>query len=217
MDVHTLRRKVAPRRLVVAILVGIAVVCSLSALRPAAAHTTAIWVAAHDLPGGTPIAAGDLRVERLPAVDVPAGALSGSTSVAGRLLAGPMRRGEPLTDVHILSAALLAATDQPDAVAVPVRVDDGPAALALVHAGDRVDVLAVSDGGGSVPGGGSDPADAGSVVHDVRVLATPTRRDDASTGDTAGLLIVEASHRQATALARAAAGYRLSVAVRSSP
>lgn len=174
-----------------------------------------VWVAARDLPGGAPLAAGDIRSEPLPRSDVPAGALQPTASVVGRLLAAPMRRGEPLTDVRLLSPSLLSATDQPDDVAVPVRVADGPAALALVHAGDLVDVIAAAD-----PGDGG-PATSSAVVHDVRVLATPAHDNGGSDGtasdETAGLLIVEATNRQAADLAEAASGARLSVAVRRQP
>jgi Flp pilus assembly protein CpaB len=201
------------RRLAVAAFTGLAVVCGLNALRPPTTPTRRVLIAVHDLSGGSPLAAGDLAVERLPSRDVPAGAFSAAAGVTGRLLAGPMRRGEPVTDVRLLSPSLLTAADQPDAVAVPVRVADGAAALALVHVGDVVDVIATADPGVGVPTAGS------TVVHDVRVLATPATgspADAVDSGDTsgAGLLIVAATDRQAAALAQAGAGSRLSVAVR---
>jgi Flp pilus assembly protein CpaB len=205
------RRLGVRRRLVVAVLTGIAVVCALTALRPAAVATRGVWVAARDLSGGEPLADADVRVEQLPSGDVPSAAVPTTVPVVGRMLAAPMRQGEPLTDVRLLSPSLLAATGDGDVVAVPVRVADGPAALALVHAGDLVDVIAVADASDGV----ASPDSA--VVHDVRVLATPSRGDAASSGSAdsaAGLLIVEATHHQAAALAQAAVSQRLSVAVR---
>jgi pilus assembly protein CpaB len=200
------------RRLVVAILTGVAVLAGLSSLRPAPAPTVRVWAAARDLSGGEPLAIADVTVERLPTADVPADAIEPGTRVVGRLLAAPMRRGEPLTDVRLLSASLLSATGAAGDVAVPVRVADGPAALVLVHAGDLVDVIAASDAGDGAPTTTAD------VVHDVRVLATPTRDDGADdAGDTAGLLIVEATNQQAAALAQAAGDARLSVAVQRAP
>jgi pilus assembly protein CpaB len=201
------------RRLVVAALTGVAVVSGLSAVRPAPPVTQRLWVVTRDLPGGEPLTAAEVRIERLPPPDIPSGALSPTTSVVGRLLAAPMRRGEPLTDVRLLSPSLLSATDQPDDVAVPVRVADGPATLALVHAGDLVDVIAAAD-----PGDGG-PATSSTVVDSVLVLATPAHDvgSDGSGDDTAGLLIVAATTRQAAALAEAASGSRLSIAVRRQP
>jgi pilus assembly protein CpaB len=203
------------RRLVVAGLTGIAVLSGLNAVKPAPVPTVQVWVAAHDLTGGEPLVAGDLRVESLPRADVPTGAFHVRTAVIGRLLAAPLRRGEPLTDVRILSSSLLAATASPDDVAVPVRLSDGPAALALVHAGDLIDVIAApdSDNGG--------PPARFTVVHDVRVLATPThdatQDDSPDAGDTAGVLIVEATSRQAATLAQAATTARFSIAVHREP
>jgi Flp pilus assembly protein CpaB len=96
-------------------------------------------------------------------------------------------------------------------VAVPVRVADGPAALALVRAGDLIDIIAAAD-----PADGG-PAATTTVAHGVRVLASPASLA-ATSGDTsddsAGLIIVEATSQQAAALAEASTGARLSVAVR---
>jgi Flp pilus assembly protein CpaB len=139
---------------------------------------------------------------------VPDGSLDSAVSPVGRLLADPVRRDEPLTDVRLLGTSLLTATDDPGTVAVPVRVADGGAAIALVHAGDEVDVIAVSDPALATTSTGS------TVVHDVRVLATPTHDSTDTSDDGAGLLIVAASPRQAADLARAAAASQLSVAVR---
>jgi Flp pilus assembly protein CpaB len=133
--------------------------------------------------------------------------------MVGKLLAAPIRAGEPLTDVRVLSTALLSATGPPGDVAVPVRVADGPAALALVRAGDLIDILAAAD-----PDDG-EPATTTTVVRGVRVLAAPARLGDGSGGSdaTAGLIIVEATSQQAAALAEASTGARLSVALRRQP
>jgi pilus assembly protein CpaB len=196
------------RRLAIAGLTGVAVVCGLTALQPARPATQRVWVAARDLTGGEPLAGADVTLEPMPTQDVPSDALGANVNLIGRLLAAPMRRGEPLTDVRILSPSLLSATASPDDLAVPVRVADGPATLALVHAGDLIDVIAAPD-----PDDGGPPASF-TVVRDVRVLATPTHdADDGSSGDSAGLLIVEATNHQAAALAKAATGARLSIAV----
>lgn len=199
------------RRLVVAALTGVAVISGLSAVRPAPAATTAVWVASRDLPGGQPLTATDVRVERLPRADVPTGAFQVSAALVGKLLAAPMRTGEPMTDVRVLSTALLGVTGPPGDVAVPVRVADGPAALALVRAGDLIDIIAAAD-----PADGG-PATTTTVARGVRVLASPASLA-ATSGDTsddsAGLIIVEATSQQAAALAEASTGARLAVAVR---
>jgi Flp pilus assembly protein CpaB len=213
-------RLAQPRRLIVAALVGVAAICGIDAARPPSVASRQVWVAARDLSGGQPLGPTDLRLERMPAIEVPSGALPPGGSLTGRLLAAPVRRGEPITDVRLLSPTLLSALDQPGLVAVPVRVADGPATLAVVRAGDRVNVIAASD-----PSTGEESTGA-AVVHDVRVLAIPSQMDpsaiDAGDGDggsgsgsgSGSVLIVAATPHQAAALAQAAATSRLSVAVR---
>jgi Flp pilus assembly protein CpaB len=196
------------RRLVAAVLVGVAVLCGLRSIRPPDRATRSVWVAAHDLSGGAPLTAADIRTARYPPSDVPAGALPAARPIVGQVLGAPMRAGEPLTDVRLLSPALLAAIGSPGAVALPLRVADGPATLALVRAGDRIDVIAVGDPATATTGRGS------VVVHDVRVLATPSIDSTTSTDDGGGVLVVAASPRQAATLAQVSATSRLSISVR---
>src|SRR3954449_9525546 len=157
-----------PRRLLAALCAAVAVLAAVKAVAPDPPRTVAVWAAARDLSGGSPLGSHDVQAVALQAGAVPAGALRAGAAVVGRLLAGPMRRGEPLTDVRLLGPSLLTALPDPGLVAVPIRVADGSAAAALVHPGDVVDVLAVDDpatGGGSarpatVAAGGAVMADA---------------------------------------------------------
>lgn len=191
------------RRLLSAAFAAVAVVAALRVLAPSPPPTVAVWAAAHDLAGGRPLTLADLRTVALPLAAVPHGALRADARVVGRLLAAPMRRGEPLTDVRLLQPSLLAALPQRGLVAVPVRVADGPAALALAHPGDLVDVLAVADPGDGGP-------TTRTVADRLQVLAVPA--SDA-TGDGAGLVVLAATPAQAGALAQASATGRLSLAL----
>lgn len=176
-------------------LAAAAVASGLSAVAPAAPPSTTVLVAARDLPAGTVLAAADLVATTVPPDLVPSGALG--DAAAGQVLAGPVRRGEALTDVRVLGAALLPAGS---AVAVPVRVAE-PATAALVTAGDRVDVLAAAPEGGAA---------ARLVASGLAVLAVPTLDDAVGEG---ALLVVAASRGTAARLAAAAVTGRLSVAV----
>jgi Flp pilus assembly protein CpaB len=162
------------RRLVAAVLAGLAVLSAVAAVRPPAPPSVVVLAAAHDLAPGTALALADLRPVPLPAAAVPAGALRPGAEVLGRLVAGPVRRGEPLTDVRLVGPALLAALG-PGTVAVPVRFADA-GAVALLRPGDRVDVLAAptglgaawaapaaAPGAGRHPGRSPDGAEAGSA------------------------------------------------------
>lgn len=195
------------RRLVAAALLGIAVLAGLRSVHPATPATTVVWAAARDLTGGAPLVAADIRRLAVPAADVPAGALRATGSLVGRLVAAPMRRGETFTDVRLLGPDLLSALARPGLVAVPVRVADGTAAAALVHAGDRVDVLGVPDPSGAAT------TERAPVAHDVEVLSVPARAAADPNGDGGGLVVVAVTPAQASALARASAQTRLTLAL----
>lgn len=192
------------RRLATALLAAIAAILAISVIRGDGAPTVGVWVAARDLGGGEPLHRSDLALEPLPRSAVPGGALTTEAPPVGVMLGAPVRRGEPLTDVRLLSPYLLAAAASPRDLAVPVRLTDGPAALALVSAGERVTIIAAGDNG---IGSG---AQVRTVVSALRVLAVPGQSGDSS----GGLIIVAATPRQAVQLARIPAGDRVSVAVR---
>ncbi len=197
-----------PRRFAAALCVGLAVLCSLHVLHPKPPVSRSVWVIAHDLPGGVPLTAHDVRSERLPLGAVPRGALLSRVRVVGRLVAAPMRAGEPVTDVRLLEPSLLAALRQPGLVAVPIRLADGPAAAALTRAGDVVDVL-----GTTADDSGGDTATPSTqvIASGLTVLAVPAR--DGGSDDGAGLVVVAATDAQAARLAGAATTTRLSLAL----
>ena len=192
-----LRAAARHRSLLSAGLAAAAVASALSVLAPPAAATVQVVTAARDLPAGTVLGPDDLSATALPAQVVPAGALTAAADVQGRLVAGPVRRGEPLTDVRLLGQGLLPAGA---GLAVPVRLAE-PATGALVSAGDRVDVL-------SAAMEGSAAADV--VAAGLQVLSVPELGDAAGEG---ALIVVAASRGTAARLAAAAVSGRLSVAV----
>ncbi|OXM65352.1 SAF domain-containing protein [Amycolatopsis vastitatis] len=110
------------------------------------APTTPTVVAAHDLPVGATLRAGDVRLADLPDETRPEGSLSTLDAVDGRLLAGAVRAGEPLTDVRLATA--LAGSGDPGTATVPVRLADA-AVAGLLAPGRRVDVVAASEPGTS--------------------------------------------------------------------
>jgi Flp pilus assembly protein CpaB len=192
------------RRTAAAALAAIAVIVGATAMRPHPAATIPVWVAAHDLSGGEPLTASDVRTEQLPSADVPDDALPGDHEPIGLVLGAPVRRGEPLTDLRILTINLVAASGAPDDLAVPVRITDGPAALALVKPGERITVIASADPASGIAG------KARTVVQDVRVLAVPAQLTD----EDSGLIIVAATPKEAKLLAAISSGDRVSAAVR---
>jgi Flp pilus assembly protein CpaB len=148
------------RRLLAALLTGVAVAAGLSATSSPTPATRLVLVAARDLPAGAVLAAEDLRQVGFRPGTEPSGALTDAAPLAGRLLAGPVGAGEPVTAVRLVGADLAAA--QPGRRAVPVRLPD-PGMVALLEVGDRVDLVA------------ADPEDASvtTVARGVPVLALP--------------------------------------------
>ena len=206
-SLRELQRALARHRILLAAgLAAGAVAAGLTAVAPPQEPRVLVLTAAHDLAAGAALLPEDLVAVAVPTALLPEGALHDSAQAVGRLAAGPVRRGEPLTDVRLLGAALLptAAGATPGRadpeVAVPVRVAE-PLVAALVQPGDRVDLLAASSEGGSA---------AAVVATAVRVLSVPTVRDDAGEGT---LVVVAADRSTAARLAAAAVTSRLSLVV----
>ena len=108
------------RRLLAGIAAAAAVYFGLVALSPAPPPTVAVLAAARDLAGGAVPAGGDLRTIGLPPGSVPDGALRPGADLTARVLSGPVRSGEPLTDARFLAPAAVPA----GSLAYPFRIDD---------------------------------------------------------------------------------------------
>jgi hypothetical protein len=157
------------------------------------------------------------------------------SDVVGRALAGPIRSGEPITDVRLDGDRLAAGTaGTPLAppgdglVAMPVRFADVQAA-ALLRAGEHVDVLAATPPArvsAATPSSGSSaaPTMAAVVASDVAVISAPVVQaggeaaldpvTSAGLATSDGALVVLATTReQARALAEAELTARLSAVV----
>lgn len=151
--VHTIAaRRIAAAGLV--LLAGVAAVRS----NPDGDLTAAV-VAARDLTPGITVSAEDVRIENRLATTLPDGFQAATGTVVGATLAGPVRRGEVLTDVRLLGSRLAEAAAGPDARLVPLHLADN-AMVDLVREGDVVDILAAPV---------SDTADAARTT---RVVAT---------------------------------------------
>jgi Flp pilus assembly protein CpaB len=224
-----LRRAVLRHRpLVTAALAAGAVAAALNVLAPDPPRTVRVLAAAHDLTAGRPLAPGDVATVELPAAAVPDGVFASADSPVGQILAGPVRRGEPLTDRRFVGPSLLAGFGD-GLVGVPVRLAD-PGILAVLRPGDLVDVLAARPAGDSTladpstaPDHASPPGLAEVVAPGVRVVAVPAAGadvDDSFSGTspvagTDGALVILATTPQAAQrLAAAAVTSSLSAIVR---
>lgn len=172
------RRVLARRRLLAACCLGVAAAAGVHEVAGPPPPTVTVTTAAHDLPAGTLLAERDLTTRSLPVEAVPAGVVPGSDGV-GRLLAAPVRAGEPLTDVRLVGDALAGA--HPELAAVPVRLPDA-GQVALLEPGDRIDLVA------------TDPQAGGTrvVAAEALVLAVPAveRGDGFATGSPGALVVL---------------------------
>lgn len=134
------------RRPLAALFAGIAVLLALGALRAEPPGRTVV-VAARDLASGTVLAAGDVRRARLPDQAAPDHSSGRTDDVVGRTVAGPMRRGEIITDRRVVRADRMSGFAAGTVLAT-VRLADADA-LTNLRVGDRVDVVAVDPDGAS--------------------------------------------------------------------
>lgn len=162
------------RRLLAAALAAAAVATGLSATHAPPPATVEVVVVARDLPAGEVLDPGDLATVRFSPGSVPDGL---AADAAGRVLAAPVTRGQPVTEVALVGAAMTAGREE--LRAAPVRLPDA-GAVALLRVGDELDLLATDPQAGE-----TDTVATGAVV-----LAIPAA--DEATGPTGlpGRLVV---------------------------
>lgn len=162
------------RRLLAALCVLVAVWAGLRSVATPAPALVRVTVAAHDLGGGRVLGPDDLTTVGFAPGSVPAG---GVRDPVGRRLAGPLRRGQPITDAALVGAGLL--RDRSDLVAVPVRLPD-TAMADLLEIGDEIDLVAADPQGGP----------ATTVARGALVLALPPPPADAAADGLPGRVVV---------------------------
>lgn len=162
------------RRPLAALLTGVAVLTGLSAVTGDRPATVAVVVAARDLPAGTVLADDDVVTTRFAPSSVPDGVVA---ELGGRVLAAPVNRGEPVTEVRLVGDAMTAG--RPDLQALPVRLPDA-GAVALLRVGDLVDLVAADPQSGE-----ADVVAAGTTV-----LALPAADDATGPTGLPGRLVV---------------------------
>lgn len=189
------------RRSAAGLLVALAAVLAVSPFARSDPRTEVV-VAVRDLAPGVALDATAVTLRALPQDAVPDGAKRAVDGVTGRLLAAPLRRGEPITDVRLAGAELArSATGAPDAVGVPLRLSD-PDVAALLHPGATVDVVTLGERQ-------QQPVVLASGGTVLAVLGT-TR----SVTDDGGLVLVALPRQAATRVAAASLSQPVTVTVR---
>lgn len=127
------------RRFAASVLLAVAAGLTVDAVAAGPPDGVPLLVAARDLPAGHEVTGSDVTTVPLPPAALPDGALP-SVDVVGATLAGPLRRGEPVTDAALTGPGVLVGAP-PGSLAVPVPLS-GPAVSSLLRVGDTVAVLA---------------------------------------------------------------------------
>jgi Flp pilus assembly protein CpaB len=186
------------RRALAALSAGLAVLAVLVAVRPEVTPTGPVVVAARDLAAGSTPGRADVLVVDIPTTLRPAGVLRAVGQVEGVALTGPLRRGEPVTDVRV---ARPGATPDAGTVALPTRFADADA-VAVLRPGDRIDVLAAPSS--------EYPGPARLIAADALVL---TRPPGGATAGAGALLMLEVPRTVAPELAGVATGSALTYTI----
>lgn len=139
------------RRVLSALLVGVAVWVVTDAIRPRPPTPSQVLVvAARDLPAGTRLVASDLTTARLGSGSATLAALGDPTAAVGQVLDSPVAVGETISTTRLRGPAVITGLRSGQlAVAVPVA---NAAILELAREGDRVRLIGTAGGGASVEG-----------------------------------------------------------------
>jgi len=127
-----------------ALAAGLLITAGVLALsdRPGPQPGVHVLAVVRDLGSGSTLGSSD--VTTLAVAQAPDGALRITSEAVGRLLSAPVRKGEVLTDVRLVSGA--GPDPGPGRVAVPIRPAD-PGTVELLTPGVHVAVLAVPESG----------------------------------------------------------------------
>ncbi|HEY3408282.1 MAG TPA: SAF domain-containing protein [Propionicimonas sp.] len=189
------------RRWFAALFAALAVLAVLNTFSGAGSSGAPTVMAARSIPGGTVVAAGDLRLVRLPPSMLPDGAFSDPAAVIGHTVVIPVPERGILTPAILLESGAQVGVGK---VALPVRFAEATA-LPLLRVGAHIDVL-----GAAASGSGY-----GVVASDVRVVAIPAPGEGGVLGGSQnGLVLVEVDSTQAAAIAAAASVSAVSFALR---
>ena len=162
------------RRPLAALVAATAVFAAVHELRPPPPAVEPVVTAARDLPAGTTLEHEDLTTVDFAAGTAPSGL---ANDAVGRVLAAPLRAGEPVTDVRLVGAAM--AATYAGTVAMPVRLPDA-AMAGLLRVGDRIDLVAADPQGDT----------ARLVAADLTVVALQAPDEEAGVGGLPGRLVV---------------------------
>ncbi len=132
-----------------------------------------VILAAHDLPKGTKLAAGDLKAVTLPEQAIPASHFTDPAAIQGRVLIAQVRENEPIIESKLAPVSVttggVSAVVTPGKRAIAVPGDKVIGLAGFIQPGNRVDVLV------TLKSPGSENFITKVVLENILVLATGTQ------------------------------------------
>ncbi len=213
MEWHSVRRSgerfvLRHRRTIIVGLVAVAALNTAAGFARGPGAQRSVVVASSAIDAGAAIRTSKLRTESWPAAIVPSDWPSEPAQLDGRISAGTIAIGEPITPSRLLAARKSSLAQ--GLVLAPIRIADA-ATVALVNSGDVIDVIA------SWPASQTGPASATTIASHVRVATVPrTPTSSFSNSVDGALLVLEVPAATAVRIAAAAVSGRLSITLTSS-
>lgn len=170
-----------------------------------------VVVAAKPLKPGMVLQAGDVKLIAWPGPQVPKGAFEHVEDVTGKSVFDVIDEDEPVFDSHLASEQTGGGAGVPAGMrAVSIHVTDSSGVLALLRAGQRVDVQVVI-------GHGSDGRDTTvrTALENLQVLSVSVQPEQSSQGAALPVVTLLANPAAADVLAAADSGARVRLSLRN--
>ncbi len=170
-----------------------------------------VIVAAHALKAGTVIVSADVKAVPWPGDHLPKGSYQSANAVVGSTVFDPITDGEPVVATHLASSASGAGSGIPEGMrGISVHVADSTGIVALLRAGQKVDIQVVT-GRGTKPG----ETQVRTALEDVTVLSVTPQPEQSSQGRSLPVVTLLAKPQEADILAAADSGADIRLALRN--
>ncbi|MGY5317967.1 Flp pilus assembly protein CpaB [Neomicrococcus lactis] len=202
------------RRVIAALLAGVAVALTLIFFAPRIEPTRSVLVAARDLPAGHQLAAADLATVNLASDAIPPSSVRTAGEITGQQLAVPIERGAPIPRSSLVGPGLLTGAP-PGTSAVPVRAADAEG-TSILRPGMNVNVVLTTGNGYETP------TESRIIARNVVVLWNGDQSSGSSTSwlssskNQPGTVVVAAPEDDAARLAGATTEGKVSLVISSS-
>jgi pilus assembly protein CpaB len=166
-------------------------------------------VAAKSLKPGTVLQTSDVKLVPWLGDQLPKGAFGSATDVAGKTVFDPIGEDEPVFASRLASPDSGGGSGVPEGMrAVSVHVTDSSGVIALLRAGQKVDVQVVT-------GHGNTETQVRTALEGLKVLSVTPQAEQSSQGNSLPVVTLLANPHEADVLAAADSGARVRLALRN--